>query len=100
MKHANGQLPRYSPAMVTDLAAALKRISNKTGPQGLRLSFEWLSDVLDDDEDLAERVLRAAGFEPPQATEWTTGAGGRTLASVTYTPILADELTDILDEHD
>lgn len=90
----------YDNKMINALANKLRDEVNSTRGHGLRINFEWLMDVLDDDDALARQVLERAGFEPPAAEIWTSGRGGWDLDRVTYAPILADKLTDILDAYD
>ena len=87
--------------MVEQLAAILRSLVNtKAGKSGLRISFEWILDVLDGDELLTRRVLTAAGFTPPLSTEWFCGRGKKTINDVCYDRLLADNLTDVLDLFD
>jgi hypothetical protein len=82
--------------MIHELAARLRRVAER----GVRLPFDWLKNILDDDEDLTRSVLTLAGFRPPESIEWYSGKGAKTLADVCYPTGLADDLTDILDDYD
>jgi len=85
--------------MISELADQLRSYADRARG-GVRLSEEWLTNVLDGDGQLARNVLRAAGFTPPPATEWTTGKGMRRMDDVGYLPNLSDRLTDVLDYYD
>ncbi|QFT97389.1 hypothetical protein FIU85_08755 [Roseovarius sp. THAF8] len=102
-RHQIGALPRehneYDPAMITSMAREIQRIADRSGPGGMRISFEWLEDVLDGDEILTRRVLTAAGFSPPTEVEWRRGKGRDQLSDRGYPGLLEDRLTDILDDH-
>ncbi len=89
-----------SEALVNDLATTLRNAANRSRGRGMRVSFEWLCDTLDGDETLTRQVLMRAGFTPPMATEWAYGKGCARLADHCYPELLADHLTDILDDHD
>ncbi len=90
----------YDKSMIDALAHRLRDEVARTHGRGLRVSFEWLKDVLDDDATLTRNVLETAGFEPPAAEIWTTGRGEWNLNRLCYPPIFADKLTDVLDAYD
>ena len=90
----------YDNKMINTLANKLRDAGEKSRGRGLRINLEWLMDVLDDDDAMARLVLERAGYEPPAAEIWTTGRGEWDLDRVTYAPILADTLTNILDAYD
>jgi hypothetical protein len=90
----------YDKNMIEALADRLREEVARTRGRGLRLSFEWLKDVLDDDANLTRKVLEKSGFQPPASEVWTTGRGEMNLSRVGFPPVLADKLTDILDAHD
>ncbi|MDE4063827.1 hypothetical protein, partial [Phaeobacter gallaeciensis] len=71
--------------------------SSRDTIRGLRISLPWLVNVLDGDGKLARHVLRRAGFSPDPAT-WSTGRGAAELGDFSYPPVLADNLTDVLDD--
>ncbi|WP_417676731.1 hypothetical protein [Pseudodonghicola sp.] len=83
--------------MVRELADLIRNAASRAGGRGMRISFEWLCDVLDGDQRLTRCVLVAAGFQPPEATEWRTGRGDARLADHVYPELLADRLTESLD---
>lgn len=89
----------YDNTMISELANLLRNIATKAGSRGMRISFEWVRDILDGDESLARRVLIAAGFTPPTSTEWNFGRGGSRLEQYAYPEGLADRLTEILDDY-
>jgi hypothetical protein len=88
----------YDDTMIREMADLLRNIATKARGRGMRISFEWLRDILDGDERLTRRVLTAAGFAPPTSTEWSYGRGEAHLAQHAYPEGLADRLTDILDD--
>jgi hypothetical protein len=90
----------YDTNMINELATALRGETERSHGNGLRLNFAWLMGVLDGDAGLCEQVLERAGFEPPDLAIWSTGNGAWSLERVTYPPIFADKLTDILDHYD
>ncbi|MEX5577733.1 hypothetical protein [Pseudophaeobacter sp. A-200-2] len=83
--------------MIDDLADLLRNEANKSRGRGLRISLPWLVNVLDGDGKLARHVLRRAGFSPDPAT-WSTGRGAAELGDFSYPPVLANNLTDVLDD--
>ncbi|WP_027237200.1 hypothetical protein [Leisingera caerulea] len=88
----------YESHMIDDLADLLLKEANKSRGRGLRISLPWLVNVLDGDGKLARHVLRRAGFSPDPAT-YSTGRRAAELGDFSYPPVLADNLTDVLDEY-
>lgn len=86
--------------MIDDLAALLRNTAARAGRRGMRVSYEWLRGVLDDDDRMTRQVLLRAGFTPPRATEWSVGGGGAALSHFTYPATLEDAMTDILEDYD
>lgn len=87
----------YEPEMVDSLADLLRKEANKTRGRGLRISLSWLMNVLNGDEKLARHVLYCAGFTPDPAT-WSIGRGAAELGNFSYPPVLADSITDVLND--
>ncbi|KAA8605929.1 hypothetical protein, partial [Salipiger aestuarii] len=89
----------YDDEMIEDLAEPLRKFARRSGGAGLRVSLEWLRDALNGDERLARKVLRRAGFHPPEATFFSTGEGGKQLHHFTYPEALSGDLTEIHDDY-
>lgn len=85
----------YDDDMTEALAAPLRKFARRAGASGLRVSLEWLREALHGDERLARKVLKRAGFRPPEATFFATGDGGKQLHHYTYPDALFDDLVEI-----
>ncbi|SDY65135.1 hypothetical protein SAMN05444340_11377 [Citreimonas salinaria] len=101
----NGRLPRHDPdaALIEELSAIIKTAITQRDRWrgiGLWIPFRWAVDVMDDDPDLARRVLTAAGFTPRSDGKWTwSKVDGWGLHKVADVAALRAVFEDALDFH-
>ncbi|WP_152474019.1 hypothetical protein [Roseovarius sp. THAF9] len=88
--------------MVTELAIVLRSAVERI-PRfrslGFYVPFKWAVVHLDDDPDLARKVLSAANFVPDTEGRWVWRRGLYPLSKVTDMNVLGDTLVSVVDFH-